>query len=293
MKSVTYIPVTLGGVDTQRVLMYIPKWDIFISSYITWENTKMLKGKRALILGIANERSIAWGIAQSFKANGASIALSYLNDALKKRVEPLAEELGADFTFEMDVTNDDHYESMRKIVEEKWGTFDILVHSLAFADKEDLKGTFVETSRKGFLMACDISAFSLVGLCNSLKDIMNKDSSVIAMTYHGSQKVISNYNVMGVAKAALEASSRYLADDLGKHGIRVNCVSAGPIKTLASSGISGFRSILATVEEKAPLRKNVTPEDVGGTATYLASDLSKGVSGQILYVDSGFSILGL
>ncbi len=253
----------------------------------------ILEGKKALILGLANERSIAWGITQALKAQGAQVALTYLNDALKKRVEPLANEIEADFICEMDVTVDAHYEQLKKIVEEKWGKFDILVHSLAFADKEDLKKPFVETSRNGFLMACDISAFSLVGLCNYLKPLMNDNASVLAMTYHGSQKVVSNYNVMGVAKAALEASARYLADNLGPEKIRVNCISAGPIKTLAASGISGFRGILDVVEEKAPLRENVTPSDVGGTAVYLASDLSNGVTGQILYVDAGFSILGL
>ncbi|MAZ48271.1 MAG: enoyl-[acyl-carrier-protein] reductase FabI [Halobacteriovoraceae bacterium] len=252
----------------------------------------LLAGKKALIFGVANDRSIAWGVAQEFKKQGAQIALSYVNDALKKRVLPLAESIGADFTFEMDVTNDEHYARLPEIVKEHWGDFDILVHSLAFADRADLKGGFVETSREGFKMACDISAFSLVGLSQKLQPLMNKEGSIMAMTYYGSQKVITNYNVMGVAKAALEASSRYLANDLGQHGIRVNCVSAGPIKTLAASGISGFRELLSKVEEIAPMRANVTPEDVGGTAVYLASDLSRGVTGQVLYVDSGLSIMG-
>lgn len=253
----------------------------------------ILEGKKALVLGVANDKSIAWGITQALKAQGAQVAMSFLNEALEKRVIPLAEEVGADFTFELDVTNDDHYESMKKLVEQKWGKFDILIHSLAFAEREDLKGRFSETSRKGFALACDISAYSLIKTCNILKDIMNPKASVIAMTYHGSQKVVKNYNMMGVAKAALEASARYLADDLGPEGIRINCISAGPIKTLSASGISGFRGILKTVEEAAPLRENVTQEDVGGTAIYLASDLSNGVTGQILYVDAGFSILGL
>jgi len=253
---------------------------------------QLLDGKRALIFGVANDRSIAWGVAKALKAQGASVALSYANDALKKRVEPLASELGADFTFEMDVTNDEHYSSLKEKVTENWDKFDILIHSIAFADRSDLKGSFVETSRSGFQLACDVSAFSLVGLTNELKDTMNDESSIVAMTYYGSQKVIKNYNVMGVAKAALESSARYLANDLGERGIRVNCVSAGPIKTLAASGISGFRELLAQVEEKAPLRRNVTQEDVGGNVVYLASDLSKGVTGQTLYVDSGLSILG-
>ncbi len=252
----------------------------------------LLTGKRALILGVANDMSIAWGIAKAFKEQGASVALSYLNENLKKRVEPLAAEVGADFIFEMDVTNDDHYPALKKLVEEKWGKFDILVHSLAFADKTDLKNRFVETSRDGFKMACDISAFSLIGLCNSLRDNLNDDASVIAMTYHGSVKVLKGYNVMGVAKAALEASTRYLADDLGPQNIKVNCISAGPIRTLAASGVPGLKDFLKTIEEKAPMRKNVTQEDVGGTAVYLASKLSTGVTGQVLYVDSGINIIG-
>ena len=253
---------------------------------------KLLEGKKALIFGVANDRSIAWGIAQEFKKHGAQIALSYANDALKKRVEPLAEDVGADFTFEMDVTNDDHYEGLESKVKEHWENFDILVHSIAFADRQDLKGQFVDTSRKGFQLACDVSAFSLVGLSQKLQSMMNNEGSVLAMTYYGSQKVVQNDNVMGVAKAALESSTRYLAEDLGAKGIRVNCISAGPIKTLAASGISGFRTLLSQVEEKAPLKRNVTQEDVGGNAVYLASDLSKGVTGQVLYVDSGLSILG-
>jgi enoyl-[acyl-carrier protein] reductase I len=251
----------------------------------------LLTGKKALILGIANDMSIAWGIAKALRAEGAQVALSYLNENLQKRVDPLAAEVGADFTFEMDVTNNDHYPRLQKLVEEKWGKFDILVHSLAFGDKADLKGRFVETSREGFKMACDISAFSLIGLCNSLKDNMNDDGSVIAMTYHGSTKVLKGYNVMGVAKAALEASTRYLADDLGPQNIRVNCISAGPIRTLAASAVPGLKDFLKVIEEKAPLRKNVTQDDVGGSAVYLASRLSHGVTGQVIYVDSGINIM--
>lgn len=251
----------------------------------------LLTGKKALVLGIANDMSIAWGIAKALKAEGAQVALSYLNENLQKRVDPLAAELGADFTFEMDVTVNEHYPRLQKLVEEKWGKFDILVHSLAFGDKADLKGRFVETSREGFKMACDISAFSLIGLCNSLKENMNDDGSVIAMTYHGSTKVLKGYNVMGVAKAALEASTRYLADDLGPQNIRVNCISAGPIRTLAASAVPGLKDFLKVIEEKAPLRKNVTQDDVGGSAVYLASRLSHGVTGQVIYVDSGINIM--
>ena len=252
----------------------------------------ILSGKRVLIFGVANERSIAWGIAQQMKEQGADIALSYMNDAIKKRVEPLAEKLGASFTFEMDVSNDDHYETLQEQIKKHWDTFDVLVHSIAFADRADLKDSFVKTSREGYKMACDISAFSLVGLTNTLYPMMNKGGSIMAMSYYGSQKVIKNYNVMGVAKAALEASTRYLANDLGQFDIKVNCISAGPIKTLAASGVSGLRGLLTQVEESSPMRKNVTTEDVGGTAVYLASSLSNGVTGQVIYVDSGLNILG-
>jgi enoyl-[acyl-carrier protein] reductase I len=252
----------------------------------------LLAGKKALILGVANERSIAWGIARAFKEQGAQIGMTFLNDALKKRVEPLADEIGADFLVEMDVTKDEHYGSLHDAVKENWGKFDIIIHSLAFADKEDLKKRFTDTSREGFKMACDISAFSLIGICNSLKPLLNEGGSVVALTYHGSVKVLKGYNVMGVAKAALESSTRYLADDLGPDGIRVNCISAGPIRTLAASGVPGLKGFLKDVEEKAPLRKNVTTEDVGGAAVFLASSLGGGVTGEILYVDSGLSIMG-
>ena len=251
----------------------------------------LLEGKKAVVLGIANEKSIAWGITRALTGAGASVALSYLNESLQKRVEPLAQEVGADFTFELDVTRDEHFRSLKEQIRERWsGRFDILIHSLAFADRNDLKGRFSDTSREGFKLACDISAFSLVGLCQHLRDCMSEEASVIAMTYHGSQQVIANYKVMGVAKAALEASARYLADDLGPAGIRVNCISAGPVRTLAASGVPGLRQIFSTVEEHSPLRKNITTEDVGGAALFLASDLSAGVTGQVLYVDSGFSI---
>jgi len=256
-------------------------------------SSSLLAGKRALILGVANERSIAWGIAKEFKNHGANVALSYLNEQLKKRVEPLADEIKADFICEMDVTVDSHYQAIQDRVKAEWGQFDILVHSLAFANKEDLHNRFVQTSREGFKLACDISAFSLIGLCNSLKELMRPNGSVIAMTYHGSTKVLEGYNIMGVAKAALEASSRYLSHDLGQQGIRVNCLSAGPIRTLASSGVKSIRTAFDFVEQRAPLRRNVTIEDVAGSAVYLASDLSTNVTGQVLYVDSGVSVIAM
>lgn len=253
---------------------------------------KLLEGKKALILGLANHRSIAWGITKAFSDAGAKIGLSYLNDALYKRVEPLSKEIECDFLAEVDVTKDDHLDNLVKTVEKEWGKFDILVHSLAFANREDLQGDFSDTSRSGFALAMDISAWSLIGLCGKLKNLMNENGSVMAMTYHGSQMVLRNYKVMGVAKAALECSARYLSADMGERGIRVNCISAGPIKTLAASGVPGFSKILKNVEETAALHRNVTPEDIGGTALYLASDFSKNVTGQTLYVDSGHSIIG-
>ena len=254
---------------------------------------KLLAGKRALILGVANERSIAWGITKAFKAHGASLALTFLNDQLKKRVEPLAQEVGADFIHEVDVTFDDHYGKLADRVKSEWGNFDILVHSLAFANKSDLQGRFVDTSREGFKLACDVSAFSLIGLSHSLKGMMNPGSSIMAMTYHGSTKVLEGYNIMGVAKAALEASTRYLAHDLGPDSIRVNCISSGPIRTLASSAVKSAKLSAEVIEQRAPLRRNVSIDDVAGTAVYLASTLSQAVSGQVLYVDSGISIMAM
>jgi len=252
----------------------------------------LLEGKKVLIFGVANNNSIAWGIAQEMKEHGAQVALSYVNAAIKKRVEPLAEELGADFIFEMDVLNDDHYASLRDKVKEHWDSVDVIVHSLAFADRKDLKDSFLKTSREGFKLACDVSAFSLVGITQEIEPIMNDGGSVMALSYYGSTKVIQNYNVMGVAKAALESSSRYLANDLGVRGIRVNCISAGPVRTLASSGITGFRKLFSKVEEMAPMRRPVTQREVGGTAVYLASNLSTSVTGEVIYVDGGLSTLG-
>ncbi len=252
----------------------------------------ILKDKKVLVLGLANDKSIAWGIAKMMKEQGAKLAFSYLNEALQKRVEPLSDEIGGEFTFELDVTNDDHLKAMTETVKEKWGEVDVIVHSLAFADRNDLKDRFLATSRDGFKLAHDISAYSLISVCENLKPLMSKDCSVMALSYHGSVKVLKGYNVMGVAKASLESSMRYLADDLGPEGVRVNCISAGPIRTLAASGVPGLKGFLKDVEEKAPLRRNVTQEDVGGVATFLASSLSNGVTGQVLYVDSGISILG-
>lgn len=251
----------------------------------------LMQGKKVLILGVANEMSIAWGIAKSMKAQGARIALSYLNEQLQKRVEPLAREIEADFIFELDVTNDAHFEPMTATVKKHWGDVDVIVHSLAFADKEDLKKDFNETSREGFKLAHDVSAYSLISVAHALKPVFNADTSIIALTYHGSTQVLKGYNVMGCAKASLETAARYLADDFGPAGVRVNCISAGPIRTLAASGVPGLKGFLKTIEEKAPLRRNVTTEDVGGAAVFLGSSLGRGVTGQVIYVDSGISII--
>ena len=253
----------------------------------------LVQGKKALIFGVANDKSIAYAIAKELKDNGASIALSYAGEALKKRVEPIHEELGSEFMFQCDVASDAAIAESAEIVKEKWGSFDILVHSVAFANRDDLKGRYVDTSRDGFHLAMDISAYSLVALCKAFDPLLSDNGSVMAMTYYGAEKVITNYNIMGVAKAALECSVRYLAMDLGERGIRVNAISAGPLKTLASSGISGFKTILATIEERAPLRRNIVQEDVGKTGLFLASDLSRAITGEVIYVDSGYNIMGI
>lgn len=251
----------------------------------------LLKNKKALILGVANEKSIAYGITKMLKANGASIALTYPNPQMEKRVVPIAEEFSADFVTSFDASNEEEYKKLAETVREKWGTFDILIHSIAFAPRETLKNPFFLTSMNDFSLTMNISAYSLVGLTRELSPLFTDGGSVITLSYHGSQKVIPGYNVMGVAKATLEASVRYLANDFGDKNIRINAISAGPIKTLAASAVGDFRSILGRVEETAPLRENISIEDVANSALYLSSELSSKVTGQILYVDSGHSIM--
>lgn len=253
----------------------------------------LLQGKKALIMGLANNKSIAYGIASSLKAQGARLAFNYVGEAIKKRVEPLSAELGGEFTFQCDVCDDTQITDAAALVKEKWGNVDVLIHSIAFANRDDLTGRFIDTSRDGFHLALDVSAYSLTGICRAFEPLMLEGSSIISMTYHGSTKIIPGYNVMGVAKAALEASVRYLAYDLGPKGVRVNAISAGPIKTLAASAVSGLKDIFNRVEETSPLRRNVTTSDVGGVATFLASDLSNAVTGEIIYVDNGFSNMGI
>ena len=253
----------------------------------------LLQGKKAVIFGVANNKSIAYGVAEAFRRNGAEVALSWAGEALKKRVEPIAEELGAAFTFPCDVTEDAQIAEAAETVRKQWGKVDILVHSVAFAKREDLQGRYIDTSRDGFALALDVSAFSLAALCKAFEPLMNEGGSVITLTYYGAQKMILNYNVMGVAKAALEASVRYLAYDLGAKGVRINAISAGPIKTLAASGISGFGKILNHIEKYTPLQRNVDPTDVGGAAVFLASPLAGGVTGDILFVDAGYQTSGI
>ena len=254
----------------------------------------LFDGKRVLVFGVANERSIAWGISEAMHKEGARLAFTFAGEALEKRVRPLAESLGVELIEPCDVTNDQQIEAVFAEVGRKWGGIDVLIHAVAFANREDLEGTYVNTSRDGFKLALDVSAYSLVALSRQAAPLMQeKGGSIITLSYYGSEKVVSGYNVMGVAKAALEASVRYLAADLGPQNIRVNAISAGPIKTLAAAGIKGFKSILHIVEEKAPLRRNVTQEDVAKTALFLCSDLGSGVTGEVIHVDSGYNILGL
>jgi enoyl-[acyl-carrier protein] reductase I len=253
----------------------------------------LLENKKALIFGVANQKSIAYGVARQFKEQGASLGFSYAGEAIKKRIEPISEELGGEFIFQCDVSNDEDIRQGKEFVKKEWGKVDILVHSVAFADRNDLSGRYVDTSRDGFKLALDISAYSLVALCQAYEEILSDNASVITMTYLGSTRVIPNYNVMGVAKAALEAGVRYLALDMGERGIRVNALSAGPIKTLAASGVSGLGGFFKLIEEKAPLRRNVTQDEVGKAAVFLASDLSSAISGETTFVDCGYSTIGI
>ena len=253
----------------------------------------LMAGKRGLILGVANNRSIAWGIAKAAHAQGAEIALTYQGDALKKRVVPLAEELGSRIVLPCDVTDTASVDAVFAVLEKTWGRLDFLVHAIAYADKAELDGRYVDTTEGNFTKSLLISCYSFTSLARRAEKLMTEGGSLLTLTYYGAEKVMPHYNVMGVAKAALEASVRYLAADLGKGGIRVNAISAGPIKTLAASGISDFRYILRWNEYNSPLRRTVTIEDVGGAGLYLLSPLSGGVTGEIHYVDSGYNIISM
>lgn len=254
---------------------------------------KLLEGKKALIFGVANKNSIAWGIAQALHAHGCELGFSYGFPQLERRVRPLAAELGVEFVEECNIENDGEIATVFQKAGDRFGQIDILIHAIAHAKREDLTGTFVDTSRDGFQLAMDVSVYSLVALTRAAVPLMTNSGSILCLTYYGAEKAVPHYNVMGVAKAALEASTRYLAADLGPKNIRVNAISAGPIKTLSAAGIAGFRKMLRYTEERSPLRRNVTQEEVGKTAVWLCSDLSSGVTGEVVYVDAGYNILGM
>ena len=253
----------------------------------------LLTGKTALIFGLANNRSISWGIAKAFHEHGAKLGFSYAGEALEKRVNPLAEELGVTFVEQCDVTKDEDIATIAEKAKAAFGTIDILVHGIAFANREDLLHPFVQTSRAGFHLAMDVSAYSFVALANAFREITNPGGAYLTLTYYGGVKVAPSYNVMGVAKAALEASTRYMAYDLGPSKIRVNAISAGPIRTLAAAGVSGFKKMYKHFADVAPLKDNVTQEDVGNSAVYLCSDLAAKVTGEIHYVDCGYNVMGM
>jgi enoyl-[acyl-carrier protein] reductase I len=255
--------------------------------------TGLMAGKRGLIMGLANDRSLAWGISKALAAHGAELAFSYQGEALERRVRPLAEQLGADFLIECDVADMANLDQAFETLRQRWETIDFLVHAIGFSDKNELRGKFVDTSLDNFLLTMNISAYSFVAVTQRARAMMRNGGSVLTLSYYGAEKVIPHYNVMGVAKAALEASVKYLAMDLGPENIRVNAVSAGPIKTLAASGIGDFRYILKWNEYNSPLRRNVTIEDVGGAALYLLSDLASGVTGEIHHVDAGYNVVGM
>lgn len=253
----------------------------------------VMKGKRGLVMGLANDKSLAWGISQKLHEHGAELAFSYQGEALEKRVRPLAESLGSDFLIECDVADMAALDTAFAQLGARWPTIDFVVHAIGFSDKNELRGRFVDTSLDNFLLTMNISTYSLVAVAQRAARMMGPGGSILTLTYYGAEKVVPHYNVMGVAKAALEASVRYLANDLGPDGIRVNGLSAGPIKTLAASGIGDFRYILRWNELNAPLRRNVTIDDVGGSGLYLLSDLASGVTGEVLHVDAGYHVVGM
>ncbi|WP_379923065.1 enoyl-ACP reductase FabI [Erythrobacter sp. R86502] len=254
----------------------------------------LMHGKRGLIMGLANDKSLAWGIAKKLAEHGAELAFSYQGDALAKRVKPLAQQLGSDFTFECDVSSMESLDAAFAALKERWDTLDFVVHAIGYSDKNELRGHYVDTSLDNFLITMNISAYSLVAITQRAAAMMpDSGGTILTLSYYGAEKVIPHYNVMGVAKAALETSVKYLANDLGPRNIRVNAISAGPIKTLAASGIGDFRYILKWNELNAPLRRNVSIEDVGGAGLYLLSDLSSGVTGETHHVDAGYHVVGM
>ena len=257
------------------------------------QNNGLMAGKRGLIMGLANDKSIAWGIARAIASQGAELAFSYQGEALKKRVDPLAQQLGSELVLPCDVSDEASIEALFQELQQKWGKLDFVVHAIGFSDKEQLRGRYADTTRDNFLMTMDISVYSFTTVSRHAAAMMPDGGSLLTLTYYGAERVMPHYNVMGVAKAALEASVRYLAEDLGKDGIRVNAISAGPIKTLAASGIGDFRYIMKWNELNSPLRRNVTQEDVGNSALYLLSDLGAGVTGETHHVDAGYHVVGM
>ena len=256
-------------------------------------SSQLMAGKRGLIMGLANDKSIAWGIAKACAEAGAELAFSYQGEALKKRVDPLAGQLGSDIVLPCDVADEASIDALFAALEEKWGKLDFIVHAIGFSDKSELRGRYVDTSRANFQMTMDISVYSFTAVAKRAEKMMDAGGSMLTLTYYGAEQVMPHYNVMGVAKAALEASVKYLAEDLGKDGIRVNAISAGPIKTLAASDIGDFRYIMKWNEYNSPLRRNVTTDDVGKSALYLLSDLASGVTGENLHVDAGYHVVGM
>ena len=256
-------------------------------------SSQLMARKRGLIMGLANDKSIAWGIAKACAEAGAELAFSYQGEALKKRVDPLASQLGSDIVLPCDVADEASIDALFAALEEKWGKLDFIVHAIGFSDKSELRGRYVDTSRANFQMTMDISVYSFTAVAKRAEKMMDAGGSMLTLTYYGAEQVMPHYNVMGVAKAALEASVKYLAEDLGKDGIRVNAISAGPIKTLAASGIGDFRYITKWNEYNSPLRRNVTTDDVGKSALYLLSDLASGVTGENLHVDAGYHVVGM
>ncbi|HVO22273.1 MAG TPA: enoyl-ACP reductase [Candidatus Margulisiibacteriota bacterium] len=253
----------------------------------------MLQDKKAIVFGVANDHSIAWAIAQALQREGADLAFTYVGEAIERRVRPLAASLGVDRVLPCDVNKDDEIAATFAALREPWGRVDIIIHAVAFARRDELKGRFLHTSRDGFQVALETSAYSLVAIARHAEPLMPAGASLLTLTYLGAERALPNYNVMGIAKAALEACVRYLAYDLGPQGIRVNAISAGPLRTLSSAGITGFKSMLHHHEERAPLRRNISPEEVANTALYLCSDLGSGVTGEVLHVDAGYNITGM
>ncbi|GGF58717.1 enoyl-[acyl-carrier-protein] reductase [NADH] [Paracoccus acridae] len=253
----------------------------------------LMAGKRGLVMGLANDKSIAWGIARAVAGEGAELAFSYQGEALKKRVDPLAAQLGSSLVLPCDVSDEASIEKLFQTLEQEWGSLDFVVHAIGFSDKDQLRGRYADTTRDNFMMTMDISVYSFTAVARHASAMMPNGGSLLTLTYYGAERVMPHYNVMGVAKAALEASVRYLAEDLGKDGIRVNAISAGPIKTLAASGIGDFRYIMKWNELNSPLRRNVTTEDVGNSAIYLLSHLGAGVTGETHHVDAGYHVVGM